>query len=632
MKQSDFSFGVVDPALHSATDAPQYLQAFSVGDNLLVNSKRQVTKRPGTEFIYRTDAPIAVGGLNVKSLGFETKEGKWYQCLLYVDEGFLFALIKSFENERVTSETNKTVSSYFGNVENVSMTATDEYIVITNVNFHPKRIDVKTPLTSSTVSDINFSVLPSITSDEIDYSNYTFTPSGNPMGSTMTVTMPAGSAQFDANWVGGLLIDQFGLSTDNPLGYGLISSIQTPNNTTQVIGLTVLTAFANRVAPGDVISVRKPAWSANNWPSLCLFYQSRLWLFGTKEKSFFVAASHENQPNNFNVGTGRPSDAIGEIMSNTSGGGIKKVFGGHNLHIWTDQAQIIIPSGMDVGITSASFSTPQVSAYRCSKMEPLQYRNNIYFTTSTGKAVIEVVETQGESASADLSFSAEHLINNPIKAQVTVEDDTQEQYLYFLNNDNTITAFSKSEISNVNAFTLLKMEMPTNEQIVSIDTIDNTLYGTVRNLDTGHLMTLKFSSNAYLDCYSECIFSNNSSPVWAIYNNNTVSIVKDDGNKQFSYIGDALVTDGILNFNIEDGHYLIGKIYNTAFKSMPLFLNKLGSFYKKNIFQIYIEYYQSYNFTVNGKVTATASFADSNKPKTPKTGGCAIRLRQRVPR
>lgn len=620
MRQSDFSYGVVDPDLHAATDAPQYLQSLSEGKNILISSKRLPTKRLGIELAYTTSATIAE--TKVKSMPFETKEGVWHQCILHKDNNQLWAMLLRYEANGNISEINLNIGSYAGDIDDVSMASTNDYIVLTNFNFHPKKITIENILTSSKVEDINFSVMPSLPSDEIDYSGYTFKPSGNPMGSTMTVTIPGGGTAFNSDWIGGLFIDEFGLSSDNPVAYGLIASVSPLVGTTQTLGLTVLTAFANRPAPGDVVSVRKPVWSnEGGWPSLCLFYQSRLWLVGTRDKPFFVAGSHENQPNNFNVGTGQPSDAIAQIMSNTSGGGIKKIFGGHNLHIWTDQSQIIVPSGMDVGITTGSFSTPQVSSYRISSMDPVQYKNNIYFTTSTGKGVIEVSETQGESASADLSFSAEHLIKNPIKAQMTIEEDTQEQYLYLLNNDNTITAFSKSDISGVNAFTWIRPTMLGNSKYVSIDTINNSLYGTVK-LSDGKLAIVKFSAPAYLDFYTYCTFANNQASVSTIYNTNTLSIVKDEGNGQFSYLGDQVVTNGEIApaFTVADGNYLVGKIYETQITSMPLFLNKFGSFYKKKIFQIYIEYYQSYNFTVNGKVTAVSSFADSTKPKTPKTG------------
>ena len=629
IKQTDFGYGVVNKSLNAATDVPQYLQSLQKGDNVFINSMRQIEKRSALAFL-----DILTTGSKAteyKTMSFETVFGSWYQLIIYVEDVNIlniilikFKITTTAEGDKIEVNDEKSLfaTGTIASVNDVYMTNADNFIVLTSAGMKPQRITIdENNFSNTTISSIQFAIVPSLDFGDLDYSGYTFTPSGTPMGSTIEVSTSNKDPDpaITPEWIGGMIIDEFGKGTDQPLGYGIITDVETLNKK-QTLSVVVLTAFASTTANGKSISLRRPVWGASvGYPGICAFHKSRLWFAGTKTHPLLVASSKVNTPNDFGTGTGQPTDGICYLLGNSDGGKIKNMFGGMNLHIWTETKEFIISGGPDTGLTPGNFDPRQSSGYGTSAMSPVQYQNNIYFTT-IGKAIIEVEETATQSASTEISMSTSDLIVNPIKGQVNVIRDTQEQLVYFLNEDGTIVVFSKNIITGVNAFTLLKLKLLSDQSIVNIDTIANNLLCLVRNSD-GTLSLSQFTNKKHLDQFTKVSFKDGVASISRLYAKNTLDIIREDDNGNVSYFGSATSDETAISKDVPNGpNYYVGKIYDVAIETMNLFLNRDGSFYKKRASEISVEFYKSYDFKVNNIPVALSTFHELLEVPKTKTG------------
>ena len=175
-----------------------------------------------------------------------------------------------------------------------------------------------------------------------------------------------------------------GASTENPLGYAIITSVPSAGR----LDVDTVTNFgpttgANPISlNGRVWGLRSPILVNNDpstYPRVCGFYQSRLWFAGSNKYSMIVFGSKVNVINDFDVGTGQPFDGVAEFLSDTEDGPISDIGFGLNLNLWTNTTQFTVPSGLDVGITAGSFRVRNTSSYGINQAHPTKYRDSLYY-------------------------------------------------------------------------------------------------------------------------------------------------------------------------------------------------------------------------------------------------------------
>ena len=266
VQQIDGSYGEVDDILFTDTSQQEYLQAFRRCRNAYISSHKIPKRRPSF-----ADATLSLipDGIVRKTISFESQDGKWYALFLRktgvstTTEIVLTFYSLDSQGIRVPTEEHVLSQDSETEIEEYDLTATDNYVVIAHPAIPPRKVQIdSTDISSSTIEDIAFSVVPSLDTGDISYSSYTFepkctgggNPSGDPpvcptgqvFGAIIDVVRPnSGDPQFSTDWVGGLIVGQTGASTEQPIGFGLIDGITTLNATTQRFSVTVLQAFGD---------------------------------------------------------------------------------------------------------------------------------------------------------------------------------------------------------------------------------------------------------------------------------------------------------------------------------------------------------------------------------------------------
>ena len=356
------------------------------------------------------------------------------------------------------------------------------------------------------------------------------------------------------------------------------------------------------------------------------FYQNRLWYGNLPILPLTVFGSQENTPDNFDVGVENPADAIIETLSNST---LKKILflnAGKELEIYTPVQDSVAPQEPDQGLQAANFTVRSQSAFGCySGVKPRTYMNDSYFVLTGGKGLIRYHFTGvGESYQASNVSIATDLVNEPdTSAIVKLEDESQNMLLVLKNSDNTCTVFQTNEEIPLDAFTY--WNFPDNVIILDILGFDNQLVALVQLSGTNTYLLMKYdTSSSYLDVQMDATM--NASGVvtgLTIFEGYEVTVVyqgQDYGTK--TVVSGQVTVDPHGN----SGTVQVGFLYNWRVESMPIFLDEESVDIPKKVSKIYVEFYNSLGFTINGYSRGWYPYTQiqAGNPPTPFSGTIEI--------
>ena len=630
VNQTNFSFGEVDPVLLQATDEPDYLKALSKCKNVYVNARRSLSKRPGSSFSFSSNLIQDDLNKGIKRISYSNGENKWITAVMYLSDSTveLKIYLRSW-TDNTEHLLSFTLTQPNNTIDQFSIDASDEFIVIANSKYDPLEIKVDfNTIANSTISPIKFSVVPSIDAGNLDYSEYGFEVTGDPLGSSILVkNIPNAGLSFGQEYVGGLMICRFGASVESPLGIVIITSITGPG-TSQVINAIVVSPFNKdeTKSHGAAWSVRRPVWGTGiGFPKLCSFHGGRLYLVGTEKYPSLICGSRINTYNDFNASEGNAVDPIIYLMQEPKGGSVTHVFGGLNLNIWTKENQYIAWSGLDVGLTPKNFFPRSVSSFTISKNDPLRYKDQTYFVTSDGKNIIQLSETYQDANTVDISFASKHLVNNPIRSAISILPGLEEQLVFFINEDKSVFLYSASKSTGVSAFSSVEFIYPEGYELSTIENIDNEVYIALFNNTKKDFVFFKILDNLYLDYSSPITMSGGTGTVNSIYSVGDKLALTSVSGSTVSYFGEFIVgAANVITADVPDGEYTAGLLYSVDIASMNNISSPQNIFFKNKKFKDYVSFYQSYDLSINGKPHALSGIAEIQEDGVALQTGFAI--------
>lgn len=649
VRQTAFTAGEADEITWKRTDIAEYLTAAQSLLNVEVGTTGLARKRKGTTFRYNaTDQAV----FNSTMYEFVDKNGRHY--IVLGSDKFFYVFSTPFSETPVITYQGKYVITYTGDQvvyddENISFiqaipvdysaadlfdldyTQDNDSLIITSPNFPPGRIYIDNyspihfafqyldiyPLPSYDFNQINYngtSVLLSVVSNVLTIS---FT--GLPVGST-----------YNNSWIGGQIVGG-GATALAPVGYAIITAVNQVGNVVTFTA-TVQIAFQTTgyATAGSQYSIRQPAWVNTlgdiyglGYPAKVLYFQNRLWFGNTKLLPITVFGSKLNQPISFDVGTGKETDAIIYTIGQTNSGSIQWLNGGKQLEIYTTNYEFACPQNEELGLTPGTFSVRQQSSYGSSMiLKPQTYLNDSYFIQKTGKAAINFHFTGVGLAyqSTNIAPQSQHLMKNPDgRALLRGTDVSQDNFIYFLNDsDDTLTAFQFA--TEIKLAALTPVVFQENIQLIDIVTCDNHVYILKYYTLTQQFTIDRFDTGVFIDS-AETYFMLASGLVTTLqrFNGYTVQVVYNNQDYgQYLVQNNQIIVHNPLG---SEGQVQIGLLYDVEIKPMYPFYSATSSPFEKQIARIYIDYYQSLNFFINGDLVQYQSFQDVQLglPLIPRT-------------
>ncbi len=221
--------------------------------------------------------------------------------------------------------------------------------------------------------------------------------------------------------------------------------------------------------------------------------------------------------------------------------------------------------------------------------------------------------------SSNISAAASHLVKNPInRALLRGSDTSQDNFIYFLNDDYTITAFQFATEYKLSALTPIEFQ----EDVFCLDitTIDNAVCMLKFYSRTGQYVIEQFDDSTRMD--GTITTTMNSAGLisgLSEYNGYTVEVVFD-GQDFGEYVVDAGVIM-VSNPHAVSGVVTVGLLYDVAIVPMYPFSGEAESAFKKQVKRIYVDYHHSLDFEINNQLVPYQNFEEiqaglSISPKT----------------
>ena len=663
IRQSMFTAGQVDQVTWKRSDVESYLTAAQSLLNCEVGTTGLSKKRKGT--IVETDA-TSYASLQSTMYEFVDKNGEYY---LILGANKAFYVFSAPENQKFVGTFNgKLVVTYTGanvviddptltlvqsapwdysasDLDELDYSQDNDSLVITSPNYPPARIYIPMydPLTFAW-QYLDIYPLAAYDFNQVNYNQTVVANSGTrTSGSTMTFTFSSlpSSGLYNNAWLGGQIVGA-GVSATSPVGYGIITGVD-PSGTQVIFTILVQVSFDTGTLStvGSQYSIRQPAWvkAPDNpyglgYPAKVLYFQNRLWFGNTELLPNTVFGSKLNQPISFDVGTGADTDAIIYTLGQTSAGEINWLNGGKQMEIYTTNYEFAAPQNEDTGLTPSTFSVRQQSSYGSSSLlKPQNYLNDSYFVQKTGKAAINFhFEGVGLAYRAtNIAPQSQSLVKNPeSRALLQGTDTSQDNFIYFLNQaDNTITAFQFAQQAGLSALTPMQfrayvtidgVKQLQDVQLIDIVTVGNQVYVLKYYENSDKFLIERFEQGVYIDG-SQFKYMNSDGTVDGLllfegYEVQAVFDNQDFGKK--TVVGGSITLDNPLS---KSGVVQIGLLYDVEIKPMYPFYSATASSYQKQINRVYVDYYESLNFKINGKLVQYQSFAEiqAGAPLVPKT-------------
>lgn len=649
VRQTAFTAGEADEITWKRTDIAEYLTAAQSLLNCEVGTTGLSRKRKGTTFRYdATDEAV----FNSTMYEFVDKNGRHYIILGSDLFFYVFTVPESetpvidyhgqyvvdytgaqvvYDDESISLVQVIPVDYTAADLFDIDYTQDNDTLILTSPNFPPGRIYIDTyePI-HFTFQYLDIYPLPSYDFNQINYNGTSVSLSVS--GSTLTITfsgLPAGSVYTNA-WIGGQIVGG-GASELAPVGYAIIQTVnQIGLNVTFTALIQIAFQTSGYATAGSQYSIRQPAWvnTLSNpfglgYPSKVLYFQNRLWFGNTSLLPNTVFGSKLNQPISFDVGTGKDTDAIIYTIGQTNSGAILWLNGGKQLEIYTTNFEFACPQNEDIGLTPSTFSIRQQSSYGSSPvLKPQTYINDSYFVQKTGKAAINFHFTGVGLAyqSTNVSPQSQHLMKNPIsRALLRGTDVSQDNFIYLLNNvDDTLTAFQFA--SEIKLAAMTPVIFKNDVQLIDICTVDNHVY-ILKYYNLTKTFTIeRFETGVFVDS-SENYLMNADGTVTQLNRFNGYIVQVIYANQDF---GQYLVVDNMITVNNPEeilGTVQIGLLYDVEMIPMYPFFSATSAPFEKQISRIYIDYYESLNFFINGKLVQYQNFHEIQLglPLVPKT-------------
>lgn len=625
IRQTMFSTGEVDEINWKRTDVDSYLSAAQSLHNLEVGTTGLAKKRKGMSLQM---VLTAYAENNSRIYEFVDNNQNYY---MVISVNLAFHVFKVADNDFTFYQT--VVTPYVtANLPTIDYTQDNDSIIFAHGSYAPARIyissysDPVNPTFAYAALDIY--PYPSYDFGKINYNNFTVALSEASGILTFEFTGVGANPGYNNDWVGGQIIGG-GASDVDPIGYANILTVSYAAGGGGVVTFTARIQVAFETGSPSVVgsqySIRQPMWSATlGYPSKVLYYQNRLWLAGNKSLNNTIAGSQINAPIDFDVGTGRDTDAIVYTIGQTNSGRITWLNGGKQLEIYTDNYEFVCPQDTNTALTPSTFAIRQQSSYGSSNLfKPMTYINDSYYTIRSGNAFVNFhFDGVGLAyVSTNISAASLHLIKNPTnRALLRGTDTSQDNFIYLLNqSDNTLTSFQFATEYKLAAFTPIAFQDDVN--LIDITSINNQIYILKKYTLTSTFTVERMEETVKIDSQRNATMADTGVVTGlSQLNGYTVQVVyqnQDFG--QYEVVAGSITVD---NPNEIAGTVQIGLLYDVELVPMYFYSGATDSPLMKSVNRIYIDYYQSLNWFINGKLVPYQKFSEiqAGLPLTPQTG------------
>lgn len=607
--QNDFTAGELDPKLRARTDIVQYKSGLSTALNVTIQPQGGARRRDGTRFIHQLDAGAANG---TRMVAFEFSVTDSY--MLVFTPGRMYA----YKDGIVITNINGTGNDYLSVptitssiISEMNWIQSADTLLVAHSDLPPLKIQ-------RGATDADWSVSNLVIDNTPKYAFSLTVTSGNLYNTSvphdhLVVSGTSGNVTITAKHSGSDAAVFFDTNANytgqyinvNPFGRLRI---------VRKVSSSVLETFAevplfntDNIDDSDweIEQGYEDTWSATRgYPRAIVFHEGRLFFGGTASRPSTIWGSRVSDFFNFDKGELLDDGAVEATMDTGTFNAILDMYSGRHLQIFTSGNEFYVPQGLDEPITPTNLIVKAQTSFGTRPGIRVQNMDgSTLFIQRQGRAIQEFVYSDQVAAytSAKISLLSSHLLRSPSEMAVRRSTGTDEgdRLLIVNDDDGSIACYTVLRSQQVVA----PSEWTTDGEFINIGVDVTDIYVVVkRNINgSDNYYVELFDADVLLDCSK--IGGAASSVDMPHLEGKTVQIVRDGIVEAPQVVGASPST---ITFSPSAAvtSYEVGLNFTPQVKTLPvepgLASGSLKGF-KKRIFEVNAELFETQSLTINGK-------------------------------
>lgn len=355
-------------------------------------------------------------------------------------------------------------------------------------------------------------------------------------------------------------------------------------------------------------------WSSTRgYPRSVTFHEGRLFFGGTKSRPSTLFGSRVSDFFNFNPGEALADDGVEATLDTGTFNAIIDIFSGRNLQVFTSGAEFFVPQTLDEPITPSNLIVKQQTAFGMKPGIRLQnVDGSTLFIQRQGKSLQEFVFDDSVQAytSAKISLLSSHLLKSPEEMAVRVSTSTDEgdRLLIVNGTDGSIACYTLLRSQNV----IAPSEWTTDGEFLNIGVDVDSIYVVVKR-------TINSAAAYYVELFDDTVLLDSaktggaaSSVTMAHLNGESVKIIRDGVVEPDQTVPASPHT--VTFATAATSSHQVGLNFTPEIKTLPVEPNlPSGSLkgFKKRIFEVNAELFETQALTINGKLVPFRNFGAS---------------------
>lgn len=618
--QNDFTAGELDPKLRARTDIQQYGSGLSTAKNVTIQPQGGAKRRDGTKYVAELDSGAANA---TRMVPFEFSIDDSYMLVftpgkMYVfKDGAQITDINGTGNDYLSTGLTNLTSSV---IPEMNFIQSADTVIITHGDLEPLKIVRGAGDSNWTASNISFDYIPqfafsittvagsTLTTDSFDH----LVPSATSGNITITAYKSGGSSESNvftqaASYYEGQYL--------NVTPFGRLRIVRKVDAHTLETFAEVPLFDTGIIAKADFEIERgyEASWSSSRgWPKAVTFHEGRLFFGGTASQPSTIWGSRVGLFFDFDPGEALDDAGVQVSMDTGTFNAIIDMYSGRHLQVFTSGGEFYIPQGFDDPITPTNLIVKAQTSFGCKPGIRVQNLDgSTLFIQRQGRAIQEFVYSDSVAAytSAKISLLSSHLLKSPSEMAVRRSTGTDEgdRLLIVNDDDGSIACYTVLRSQQV----IAPSEWTTDGEFINIGIDVSDIYTVVKrtiNSSTVYYVEL-FDGDVLLDCATTggAASSVNLPHLEA----EEIKIIRDGIVEPDQTVGASPST--ITFAQAATASYQVGLNFTPTVKTLPVEPNlSSGSLkgFKKRIFEVNAELFETQALTIDGKEVSFRNFGD----------------------
>ena len=616
--QNDFTAGELDPKLRARTDIQQYSSGLSTAQNVTIQPQGGAKRRDGTKFIAALDSGAANA---TRMVPFEFSIDDSYMLVFTPTRMYVFKDGVQITNINGTGNAFLSVSGLTASViPEMNFIQSADTLIIVHSSLAPLSIVRGASDSTWTASTISFGFVPKFAFSLTTTAGNAFN-TGTPhdhletTGTTGNITLTAKHSGSDANIFTTSAGGSFGYEGQyiNVTPFGRLRIVRKVNDATLDCFAEVPLFDTSEIDDADweLEQGYEETWSnTRGWPRAVTFHEGRLYFGGTSTRPSTIWGSRVSSFFDFDPGEALDDASVEATMDTGTFNAIIDMYSGRHLQIFTSGGEFYVPQGLEEPITPSNLIVKAQTSFGTKPGIRVQNLDgSTLFIQRQGRAIQEFVFSDSVAAytSAKISLLSSHLLKSPSEMAVRRSTGTDEgdRLLIVNDDDGSIACYTILRSQNVIAPT----EWTTDGQFINIGVDVSDIYTVVQrtvNSATVYYVEL-FDPDVLLDCAKTGGAA--SSVTMAHLEAESVKIIRDGVIEPDQTVGASPST---VTFAIAaTSSHQVGLNFTPVVKTLPVEPNlSSGSLkgFKKRIFEVNAELFETQALTINGKQVPFRNF------------------------